>query len=170
MLRQNKLGLIVVIHLVLIAQGFARQNHSSRARLEGFVRDDTGKPVKGALIGVNQGSYITQGETAVIPLIFPKAAGAIILSDPDAINAHYIESHFAKTDSKGHFIFKKLPPGQYSFSVRGMKKYYGDFRTSERGLVPNKKLLDKYTFPDDTQIILTTGETAIKEIALHAKR
>jgi hypothetical protein len=158
-----------LIHLALIARGVARQDHSRLARLEGFVRDDSGKPVKGALVSVNKGSYTTQGETAVIPLIFPKAAGAIILSDPDVINVHYVESHFAKTDGKGHFVFKKLPSGQYHFSVRGMKKYYGDFKTSERGLVPDKKLLDKYSFPAGTQIVLTKGETAMKEIVLHAK-
>jgi protocatechuate 3,4-dioxygenase beta subunit len=171
MLPLNRWVLVLVLSIACAGQSaVAHKAPHNSARLEGYVHDESGRPVKGVMVSVNQGSYTTQGETAVIPLIFPKAVGFVALSDPDVVNVHYIGSHLVKTDKKGHFVFKKLPPGQYTFAVRGVKKYYGDIRTSERGLVPNRKLQGRYSFPESERVALSVGQVLDKDVILHGKQ
>ena len=170
MLISKKWGMVIAMQLMVITQAnAAHKEHAPATRLEGYVRDGSGKPVKGVLVSVNQGSYTTQGGTDVIPLILPHAVGAIFIDNSDMTYTHHMNSHFVKTDRNGHYRFKKLSPGRYTFSVRGMKKYYGNFRTSEGGLVDNKKLNARYSFPTTDQVVVENGQTTLKDVILTDK-
>ncbi|HEV2200452.1 MAG TPA: hypothetical protein VGR73_11585 [Bryobacteraceae bacterium] len=152
--------------LLLIFQVNAADKVRAPVALEGYVRDDSGKPVEGVLVSVSEGSYATQGETDVIPLIFPRAVGAVVVNDPDVTNTHYYNTHFTKTDSNGHYSFKNLSPRRYRFSARGMKKDAGDFTAREGHLIENKKLLARYAFPRAEEIVINGGQTTVKDVVL----
>jgi protocatechuate 3,4-dioxygenase beta subunit len=79
----------IAVQFVLILQLNAADKARVPVALEGYIRDDNGKPVRGVLVSVSQGSYTTQGETAVVPLVFPRTAGVVVLDDPDVSKTHF---------------------------------------------------------------------------------
>jgi len=144
----------------------------AQQRFEGTITDEAGQPVKGVLITVHQGAYTTTGQTDVIPIIAPpKLFGAIIFEDPNRVNVHYINLHFARTDDRGHYEFKKLAAGTYSFSARGEKKDWSAWTKNEAAatLAIDPKLSGLYTFPTWEQVAITNGPPLVKDMVLHPK-
>jgi hypothetical protein len=162
---------IAALAVLLVPALEARAAHSKTQVVawDGYVYDSGGRPVKGVLVTIGQGSYTTRGETEWFALGFPKASGAAVWYDPDVVKTHYVNYHFAKTDHNGHFEFRNISPGRYDLSVRGMKKYFGDFKTSEPFLEPDKKLLATYKFPPATQAVYDGGRRTLKPIVLLPK-
>jgi protocatechuate 3,4-dioxygenase beta subunit len=131
--------------------------------LDGYVRDQDGKPVKGVRITVNQGSYAIQGHTDVIPLFIPnKLMGAIVFNDPNAVEQHSINEHAATTDAKGHYSFKKLPPGTYTFWASPTKKSFNDWGA----IVEVKKLARSYRFPEASHVTIAREGPTAQDVTL----
>jgi hypothetical protein len=161
---------IVTLRLAVVAEVLLILPISAQQRLEGVIADQSGRPVKGVLVTVHQGSYSTQGHTDVIPIIAPpKAIGAIVFADPNAVDVHYVNIHHTKTDGNGHYAFRKLSSGIYAFSARGMKLDRGAYSAteSENTLSVDRKLQGAYSFPDWEQIMVKSGGTMVKNITLY---
>lgn len=106
---KSKMIAIPAVAMLLLANGSVQaaslRPTTTTGVLEGFVRDQYGKPVKGARVWVNQGSYTTQGRTGIIPIFIPKLfIGAMVFDDPNAVQNHVINGHritMATTLSRG---------------------------------------------------------------------
>jgi protocatechuate 3,4-dioxygenase beta subunit len=124
--------------------------HKSKpVALAGFVRDDSGNPVKGAVVMVDQGSYTTRGEDFFIPIVTKKVVGGVLVDLPDVEIEHLINRHSKATDKSGHYSFKSLGPGTYNFQVRSFNHHRN------------------YSVPPQTQITIQAGETTVRDVILH---
>lgn len=124
---KSKMIAIPAVAMLLLANGSVQaaslRPTTTTGVLEGFVRDQYGKPVKGARVWVNQGSYTTQGRTDIIPIFIPKVfIGAMVFDDPNAVQNHVINGHATRTDNNGHYAFKRLASGSYAFRVSSTKQ------------------------------------------------
>ncbi len=149
------------------ARALIRPNDEWESCFEGYIRDQTGNSVQGVRVTLNQGYITTQGHTDVVPLYVPGAVvGAVVFNDPNAVEDHPINDHEAVTDGTGHYSFKNLAPGSYSFWVSPTKKIY-DFPFWVK-TVANKKLAQKYSFPSDHAHVIVTGgqKTQIPDVVL----
>ena len=144
----------------------AASNSTRPGRLEGYVRDDAGKPVKGVRVTINQGSYSTQGHTDVVPLYIPnKFAGVFVFNDPNQVDSHYINAHATRTDKKGHYCIQHIKPGSYTLGVAPEKRSFNEYMA----VVQVKKLADAYQFPGSTSITVPPGEIAKRDVVLQTK-
>jgi hypothetical protein len=156
-------GLLIALLAVTSAQA---QTPRTAPALEGYVRDQNGKPVKGVRITVNQGSYTTQGHQDVIPLFIPnKVMGAIVFDDPNAVEEHSINEHAATTDGKGHYSLRKLPPGGYTFWASPTKRSFNDWGA----IVEVKKLARSYQFPKSERVTVESGHAAVRDVVLQSR-
>jgi len=130
--------------------------------IEGFVRDDTGKPVKGAYITVELGSYTTQGSPTILPIYVPNVAvGAVVLNDPDITILHKIGWHKTRTDKHGHFKLKNLREGTYQ--LRAELCTYRN--RSACGITSrDRRKFAVYRIPDSQNAAVTSGETVQHDV------
>lgn len=90
-----KISSVLLIALLSAAPLCSAASISTRpSLLEGYVRTDTGKPIKGVRVTIDQGSYATQGHTEVVSLSIPnKFAGVFVFNDPNQVEWYYISAH-----------------------------------------------------------------------------
>jgi hypothetical protein len=156
--------LAALLALTVPVFGQTKPSKVAKPILEGYIRDQSGNPVVGVRVTVNQGSYETQGHRDVIPLFIPKTAvGAIVFDDPNVVESHDINGHAATTDAKGHYSFKSLAAGRYTLWASPTKK---NFTTGWGEIVVKEKLARKYTFPSAAQVVLTGGQKTQHDVVL----
>jgi hypothetical protein len=139
----------------------------SKGVIEGYVRDDSGKPIKGAFITIERGSYATQGGTEVIPIIVPHAVGAIAIDDPTTVHIHAIGWHLTRTNKYGFFRVKNLPEGAYHFLAQ-----ICSFRTrSACGVAKrDRQKADKYNVPNAILLAVNGGQTLKHDVVFAAAK
>src|ERR1017187_6964495 len=134
--------------------------------IEGYIRDESGKPIKNVFVSIDQGYYATQGHTDVVPIYIPNTvAGAVVFNDPNAVDFHNVNEHHAKTSENGHYILKSVPPGRYTFSAQPLNRDWVWGTTST-----NEKLERKYVFSgSDTKdpITVVGGQKVVHDVVLH---
>lgn len=89
--------------------------------VQGYVRDEQGKPVKGAHIHLNEGSYVTIGRTDVLPIMAPHVFGEIIFSDSGEMPSHEVGPKSVRSDHKGHYQLKVRQNESYTIWVQNEK-------------------------------------------------
>jgi len=162
------LGSIVAMSGVLGSGGSCQAADGRGGVIEGYIRDDNDKPVKGVRVEINQGSFTTQGHSDVIPLFIPHTAvGAIVINDPNRVDSHEINGHASTTDSSGHYRLKGLLPGTYSLAPTPEKR---NFSSGWGELVVKEKLARQYEFPQPVSVNVKQGEVVTHNVVLPARK
>lgn len=132
--------------------------------IEGHVRYEGGKPAKGYWVTLDSQSYQTQGHLDVIPFDIPrKAAGAVIVNDPNAVENHFTSARSAKVDSRGHYAFTGLALGTYSVVVSNAKN--GEIRKSKRSIHEAA-----YQLPPAERLTVSGGQNSRHDFTLTISR